>query len=122
MNNLIFYLFFLITTISLGQIKFERSGYFINNKNLKNGKVWMAYQECTVEIQPQNIEYKLNETGKFIKFNFSNQRIKEALINPTISTQSKYIRGTVNIDQSNSSEQITYLKLCKQYYLGQIKL
>lgn len=84
-------LFFLITTISLGQIKFER-GYFIDNKNIK--------KECLIKnvqwkYNPTNIEYKLNETGQIYKGSIS--QIKEFSINNT----SKYIRATVNIDQSN---------------------
>jgi hypothetical protein len=89
--HILVFIFFLITTISYGQITFEK-GYFIDNNNQR---VECLIKDYEWKSNPKNFEYELNENDKPKTGDLST--VKEF----GILGSSKYIRVDTRIDRSS---------------------
>lgn len=98
MKKFTFAFFVILTTQMYAQISFEK-GYFIDNSNIK--------KDCFIKnlgwsTNPEEIEYKLHETGDIQKGNLSN--LKEF----GIYDDSKYVKSLIELDiSSNNLNQIS---------------
>ena len=89
-SQLLFLFFALLTFSSFGQVTFEK-GYFINNENQR---IECLVKNYDLHLNPEEFEYKLNETAMPEIGNLMN--VKEF----GIIGSSRYVRADVKIDVS----------------------